>query len=130
MAQGYQPLKFFHGRDDYFCDGICDRYPEVEDCSGTGLGYCWFVFFRPSDGRYRRIITAGEAPIAQRDVDSIDTPSPEMIEGFKERLLPRYATVRAQMARQGYKPVKLKEGSTYWECPDRICEHYPEVLTC
>ncbi len=130
MAQGYQPLKFFHGRDDYFCDGICDRYPELEDCSGTGLNYCWFTFFRPSDGRYRQIVTTGEGPIARRDADSIDTPSPEMIERFKEKMLPRYATVRAQMAGQGYKPVKLKEGPTYWECPDRICEHYPEVLTC
>jgi hypothetical protein len=45
IAEGYQPLKFPHGALEYHCDGICDRYPELDDCSGTGMGYCTFVFF-------------------------------------------------------------------------------------
>jgi hypothetical protein len=53
------------------------------------MGYCTFVFFRPSDGRYRRIITAGEEPIARRAVDDINAPLPGMIETYKKKMRPR-----------------------------------------
>ena len=130
IAEGYQPLKFPHGELEYKCNGICDRYPELDDCSGTGLGYCKFIFFRPSDGRYRRIITEGEDPIAQRSVDSIEDLLPAAKELYQERLRRRYyPSVRAALARQGYKPLALKE-IAFSSCPDRICERHPETLAC
>jgi hypothetical protein len=37
----------------------CSRWPELEDCAGTGVGYCNFVFAAP-DGRRWTVTTAGE----------------------------------------------------------------------
>jgi hypothetical protein len=130
IAEGYQPLKFPHGELEYPCNGICDRYPELEDCSGTGMGYCTFVFFRPSDGLRRHIITAGEDPIAERSVDDIVGPFRGMKKEYQERLRRRYyPSVRSALIRQGYKPLTLKE-TDYKSCPDRICERYAETLAC
>lgn len=130
IAEGYQPLKFPHGELEYHCNGICDRYPELEDCSGTGMGYCTFAFFRPSDGKYRQIITAGEEPIAERSVDRIVPLLPGVKAEYQARLSRRYyPDVRSAMASQGYKPLALKE-TPYRSCPDQICERYPETLAC
>lgn len=129
IAEGYQPLKFPHGALEYHCNGICDRYPELEDCSGTGMSYCTFVFFRPADGRYRQIITAGEDPIAERSVDRIVALLPGVKAEYQARLSRYYPGVRSTMAGQGYKPLALKE-TAYRSCPDQICERYPETLAC
>lgn len=130
IARGYKPLKFQHGELEYLCQGICDRYPEMLHCFGTGMGRCSFIFFRPSDGRYRRVVTVGEAPMAERPVDDIGGLAPFTEEEVQERLKRRYYPgVRAALAKQGYKPLALKE-TDYKSCPERICERYSEVLTC
>jgi hypothetical protein len=40
--------------------GLCKKYPEVGNCSGTGAGYCDMTFTRKR--RCLRIITAGGPP--------------------------------------------------------------------
>jgi hypothetical protein len=39
--------------------GLCDEYPDVAVCSGTGLGFCNFVF-RDKNGNEFTITTAGQ----------------------------------------------------------------------
>ena len=41
---------------------ICQNYPEVEACSGTGLGFCLFIF-KDSNGKRFKITTAGRNPL-------------------------------------------------------------------
>jgi hypothetical protein len=59
-AQGYRPRpdpearKALCARDAV----LCQKYPELEDCSGTGIGLCRMVF-SPGRGGFV-VITAGE----------------------------------------------------------------------
>lgn len=58
---GWKPVHFPEGH----CVGrsdVCAAYPETDDCAGTGLGQCRFVF---SDGKGSSliVITAGEDPL-------------------------------------------------------------------
>ncbi|MDB5476518.1 MAG: hypothetical protein JWP49_2029 [Phenylobacterium sp.] len=39
----------------------CTRWPELESCSGTGIGYCKFGFRAPS-GRWVALLTVGDEP--------------------------------------------------------------------
>jgi hypothetical protein len=41
---------------------ICTQYPEVDDCSGTGLGFCRFIF-SDSQGNRFIITTVGRNPL-------------------------------------------------------------------
>lgn len=41
---------------------ICSKYPEVDDCSGTGMGFCNFIF-TDSSGKRFIITTAGRDPL-------------------------------------------------------------------
>jgi hypothetical protein len=41
---------------------ICNQYPEVDDCSGTGMGFCLFNF-TDSNGKVLTITTAGQDPL-------------------------------------------------------------------
>jgi hypothetical protein len=84
IAQGYRPLKF-RVEDSVDCQGICGAYPELLYCNGTGMNYCKFIFFRPSDRRYQEVETAGEAIMPGRLVDSINAPSPRVMRLIRER---------------------------------------------
>lgn len=61
LAAGWQPMAFdmttLAGRCS-FREEICTTYPEAEDCSGTGMGFCLFRF--EADGRKLSVTTAGE----------------------------------------------------------------------
>ena len=39
---------------------ICNAYPETENCSGTGMGFCLFRFYNPAGGPTFAVTTAGE----------------------------------------------------------------------
>ncbi|MDJ0843354.1 hypothetical protein [Crocosphaera sp.] len=41
---------------------ICNNYPEVDACSGTGVGFCLFTF-TDSNGKQFNITTAGRNPL-------------------------------------------------------------------
>ncbi|MBR8831043.1 MAG: hypothetical protein Cpurp_07560 [Chlorogloea purpurea SAG 13.99] len=45
-------------------DEICQAYPEVDNCSGTGMGFCSFTF-RDSNNNCFRIITLGRGLTAK-----------------------------------------------------------------
>jgi hypothetical protein len=40
---------------------ICRKYPEVEDCAGTGFGFCNFIFIDKNGNKFK-ITTAGDEP--------------------------------------------------------------------
>ncbi len=46
---------------DYAYSNGCDGFYEVEDCSGTGMGFC-LMFFYDGDKTYLKIVTSGGAP--------------------------------------------------------------------
>ena len=62
IKSGFVPVKFRHPEPISPCPGdqSCDLYPELLDCSGTGLAFCEFVFFSPSHRRHVVIVTYGE----------------------------------------------------------------------
>jgi hypothetical protein len=60
LKDGYTPVPQKGGCDDY--DNRCKRYPETEACSGTGMGYCKFIWHAPDNGIYE-IVTIGDDTI-------------------------------------------------------------------
>ena len=59
---GYRPVAIVHAKDELVCErwpGRCREWPEVMDCSGTGEGYCAFLYRMP-DGRLVQAVTSGE----------------------------------------------------------------------
>jgi predicted O-methyltransferase YrrM len=60
---GWQPFKFpAQTSQEQGCSiraEICSKYIETEACSGTGLGYCSFLF-ADATGKYLRVVTIGE----------------------------------------------------------------------
>jgi hypothetical protein len=62
LRSGYRPVRFRHAEDSSGCvgDGRCVQYPEAVYCSGTGLAFCQFAFFRSRDRKYIVVTTAGE----------------------------------------------------------------------
>lgn len=63
---GFIPVPFFsEGAECSFRDDVCGSYVEAVSCSGTGLGFCKFVFFHVKGRFFAEVITTGE------DVDSL-----------------------------------------------------------
>lgn len=66
IQMGYRPIPQQHPEPNYYCgadDGesdLCIVYPEVQDCGGTGIRPCWFVFERKSDRKRLVVTTYGE----------------------------------------------------------------------
>jgi len=69
LSAGFTPVPQDHSEPNYFCGteyldegepDLCVAYPEVEDCGGTGMRPCTFVFRRTSDGRRLDVSTVGE----------------------------------------------------------------------
>jgi hypothetical protein len=69
LKQGFVPVPQAHPEPNYFCGtefldegepDLCVAYPEVEDCAGTGMRPCTFVFRRSQDGRRLDVSTVGE----------------------------------------------------------------------
>ena len=59
LSYGWKPLAGGCGGgvvDDY----LCRKYPEIGNCSGTGLGFCDMTFIRPK--RCLTIVTVGGSP--------------------------------------------------------------------
>jgi hypothetical protein len=75
VRAGYQLVRFQRGLHFEPCPddpASCARYPEVINCSGTGMAYCQFAFFNPAQRRYVVVTTHGEE---RRLVDSIAVAS-------------------------------------------------------
>lgn len=71
MASGFIPVAVPHATgpdesgewEDGFCAGdekLCETYPEVLNCSGTGSAPCQFAFHDKNSGRYVIVETYGE----------------------------------------------------------------------
>ena len=62
IGHGYQPVHLKHSKSDSLCQGsgVCERYPEVIDCAGTGVNPCSFAFTRMRDRKYFIVFTHGE----------------------------------------------------------------------
>lgn len=69
LSAGFTTVPQDHSQPNYFCGtefleegepDLCNAYPEVEDCGGTGMRPCTFVFRRTSDGRRLDVSTVGE----------------------------------------------------------------------
>jgi hypothetical protein len=62
LRSGYRLVRFRRGGDSFGCvgDGRCAQYPEAISCSGTGVAFCQFAFFRLRDRKYIVVTTAGE----------------------------------------------------------------------
>ncbi len=53
------------GSSEEYVPKIACKYEEIEDCSGTGMGFCSMYFF-DGENKYLQVITAGgEPPAAQ-----------------------------------------------------------------
>ncbi|MEI2456718.1 hypothetical protein [Lysobacter firmicutimachus] len=65
FAQGWRgdPPEREDGLEN-FLGGMIRAYPEVEDCAGTGMGYCRFAY-RNEAGHALALITAGEYQAAE-----------------------------------------------------------------
>jgi hypothetical protein len=64
LAAGWKPLRTKSANDPDVSEGNGPLfwrkdYVEIEACSGTGLGYCSFLF-KDAYGNRLRVITAGE----------------------------------------------------------------------
>lgn len=59
---GWQVPVINYSENCEFMQEICSKYPEVDDCSGTGLGFCLFIF-TDSNGKRFKITTAGRDPL-------------------------------------------------------------------
>lgn len=59
---GYRPVRFAAGSKGDRCYGVswCDLYPETENCSGTGLALCSFIFYHRKSKKYLSVVTYGE----------------------------------------------------------------------
>ncbi|MGK7941715.1 MAG: hypothetical protein AB4062_16510 [Crocosphaera sp.] len=62
LELGWQVPLINNSQDCQFMAEICQNYPEVEACSGTGLGFCLFIFI-DSNGKRFKITTAGRDPL-------------------------------------------------------------------
>ncbi len=62
LELGWQAREVNDSLNCEFIREICNQYPEVEDCSGTGMGFCLFIF-TDSQGKRFRITTAGRDPL-------------------------------------------------------------------
>lgn len=62
IRRGFRPTALKHDKNiDIFCyEGFCARYPEVLNCTGTGLNPCMFVYELSSGGKYLIVDTHGE----------------------------------------------------------------------
>ncbi len=59
---GWQVPVVNYSKTCEFIKEICNQYPEVDDCSGTGMGFCLFIF-TDSNGKRFIITTAGQDPL-------------------------------------------------------------------
>lgn len=68
LARGWKPFRTINGKDAANDPRVLSGngplfwskgYFELENCSGTGLAYCSFLF-RNAQGRRLRVVTAGE----------------------------------------------------------------------
>lgn len=62
----------------------CRRYPELLQCSGTGIALCDFVFRKRQTGRYVLVTTYGEE---QRRVHSLSYARRYDMEGWAPEIL-------------------------------------------
>ncbi|RUV45348.1 KTSC domain-containing protein [Mesorhizobium sp. M1A.T.Ca.IN.004.03.1.1] len=61
LNRGWRPANVAEGR----CVGrpeVCATYPETDDCAGTGLGQCKFLF-TDGKGSVLAVVTVGEDPL-------------------------------------------------------------------
>ncbi|MBX9401705.1 hypothetical protein K4L06_10310 [Lysobacter sp. BMK333-48F3] len=67
FAQGWRgdPPQREEGVEN-FLGGMIQAFPEVEDCAGTGMGFCRFAYRNPA-GHGLALITAGEYQAAEGD---------------------------------------------------------------
>jgi hypothetical protein len=77
IKEGYRPASLKHDPDDLFCTGrqLCKTYPEVIDCSGTGVSSCTFAFGKANNSGYLVVITYGETKLTVsgvREATAID----------------------------------------------------------
>jgi len=64
LARGWRAAPPEREEPGFVRDMIESGYPEVEDCSGTGQGFCSFAY-RNEAGDRLTLVTAGETPTAR-----------------------------------------------------------------
>ncbi len=62
IGLGWQVSVVKYSETCEFMKEICNQYPEVGDCSGTGMGFCSFTF-TDANGKRFIITTAGRDPL-------------------------------------------------------------------
>jgi hypothetical protein len=62
MDLGWQIPVINYSEQCEFMKEICNEYPEVDDCSGTGMGFCLFIFTNSKNERFY-LTTAGREPL-------------------------------------------------------------------
>ena len=62
MGLGWQVPIINYSEKCEWMKEICEQYPEVDDCSGTGIGFCSFIF-TDSQNKQFYITTAGREPL-------------------------------------------------------------------
>ena len=86
MRQGWQPYPTHRLPDgsaapcwNEYSSGATCAYMEVEDCSGTGQGFC-LMWFRNDAGEFLRLVTVGGAPPDAELIDSwsIEAQAPQI----------------------------------------------------
>jgi hypothetical protein len=83
IERGLEPVPVRHAADSFECfDGLCERFPEVLTCSGTGRAQCSFVYRSRRDGRIFVVQTRGET---RQLVDRVRLATPDDLEDIRER---------------------------------------------
>jgi hypothetical protein len=136
IAAGYLPL-IYTKRVPYEEPGcvsfrdICEAYPEVGTCSGTGLAPCVFLFYRPKDRTYWEVFSAGEV---MRSYTGIRKSSAKNVAEHGQAVIAQRPIKPAPRIREdvafehGYEPLALKQGKGF--CGDRFCREHQEILNC
>ena len=67
IAHGYKPVARRSGDGCYQYEGVrCLGYPEAEDCSGSGLGFCKMRWYRNNETV--EVITVSDYEVLVRSV--------------------------------------------------------------
>jgi hypothetical protein len=64
---GYRPVPLVQPADEATCEAspeYCRQWPELMSCSGSGHGYCSFLYRLPKSGRLFQVVTWGDKPVA------------------------------------------------------------------
>jgi len=92
LALGFKPLlladPFAEDCTPFADEKRCERFPEIESCSGTGFGFCRLGLIAP-DRRWIVVLTTREGP--EIGLYDIFYANPGEIDDFKKQMVHRQA---------------------------------------